>query len=109
MSKHSGTLDLPVPPDRAIDLCRRTLAALGWDLLEADAEHVRGREDVTLLRCRESPATVSFRLGPSEEGETLVHMETDVPGFGPIASRHLARRTDLVVRRLARTVRGEAG
>ena len=104
MSKRVTTIQLDVPVDRALDLCQSALKGPGWELREIDAEHVTWRQDITFLSCMESPATVDLQLGPSDSGATLLRVETRVPGFGPLTSRHLDRRAAFVYRRLAGAV-----
>jgi hypothetical protein len=102
MSKRVETIDLAIPPDRALEACRRALVELGWSGDEA-GERLRlsGREDATRLCCHQSPASVEIELR-AHDGGTAVHMAGQVPGFGPVSKAHLSSRMEALWRHLLR-------
>jgi hypothetical protein len=99
VSKRRDEIDLAVPPDRALEACRRALAELGWSSEEAEEMRISGREDTTRLCCRQSPARVEIELRGHDSG-TAIRMAGSVPGFGPVSSDHLSSRMEALWRHL---------
>jgi hypothetical protein len=89
VSKAVRTLELELPRERALAACRTAIAGLNWELVEAGADWLSGRQDPARLCCRSAPVRVEIELSGASDEPTRVDLRGSVPGFGPIASRDL--------------------
>jgi hypothetical protein len=82
--------------ERVID---RVVANLGWDLSRPAADVLRADEDATKLHCHCAPLHAEMVLG-QRANQTKLTIRGKVPGWGPVASQHVRRQTDLLARRV---------
>lgn len=106
MSKLRATLQLAVSEDEAAAASRRALVQMGWSLLEERPLRIVAREDATRLHCHCSPATVTLAFAP-RSGGSVIEIETEVPGFGPISSQHAEEQSQVLARRIIGVQRGK--
>ena len=119
MSKLESELTLPVGPARALTACRGAVESLGWSIVVDESELLAAVEDATRLVCCASPARVEMRFtGDSDvrilirdrlkagdsDDQTRLTLTTEVPGYGPIASRNVRNRDRAVALGIARRV-----
>jgi hypothetical protein len=95
VSKAVRTLELERPHERVLQACRVAVVGLNWELGEAGADRLSGRQDPARLCCGSAPVEVEIGLTGAGEETTRVDLHAAVPGFGPIASRDL--RSALIV------------
>ena len=89
MSKAVRTLELERPPERVLPACRVAVLGLDWELGEAGADRLSGRQDPARLCCGSAPVEVEIGLTGTGEQATRIDLRAAVPGFGPIATRDL--------------------
>lgn len=107
MSKEAQSFDLPLTASAVQDGCRTAFTELNWDIVDDRPGLIAAREDITKLRCHDSPATATIEIGDSDRGSTL-KVETRVAGFGPVASRHARGRHEAVMARIGHELRARA-
>ena len=100
MAKARQELHLELPPGEVAEIARRVVAALGWELSRDEEGRLVVDEDVTKLHCHCSPLRAALELHPTPERATRLLVEGRVPGWGPVASQHVRRQTDLLARRV---------
>ena len=101
MAKAAATLELPLPSEAALALCRAAIAEIDWELVEADAD-LAGRQDPARLCCTSAPVAVEIGLTETGAERTTVALHGTVTGFGPVASRDLRAAMALLARAIAR-------
>lgn len=104
MSKLESDLMLPVDSARAVAVSREAVEALGWSVHLDDAELLTAKEDAMRLQCCASPARLEMRFASSDGDQTRLKMLVEVPGYGPIASRDVHRKSRAVALCIARRV-----
>ena len=102
MPKTTASLELDLPPDRALAVCRNAIASIEWELVEGDAD-LSGRQDPARLCCESSPVTVDIALAEAGEGRTAVSLCGHVLGWGPVAARDLRNGMHRVAVAIGRT------
>lgn len=100
VSRANRELNLNVDPANVIELARPVAAELGWILTTPEPGHLVVSEDPTRLHCHCSPLKAKLEFSSSDDGRTRLTVEGEVPGWGPIASRHVVQQTDLLTRRI---------
>jgi hypothetical protein len=106
MSTLESDMTLPVGAARAVRVCRAAGQALGWSVVVDEEDVLAVQEDPTRLECCASPARVEMRFAASGDDETRLKLITEVPGYGPIASRQVRDRSRAVALGIARRVTG---
>ena len=93
-STAAAHLELPLPREQALAVCRAAIARIDWELVEGEAD-LTGRQDPARLCCNSAPVAVDLEL--SESGEhTRVALRGSVAGLGPVASRDLRAAMSLL-------------
>ena len=101
MAKARQQLSLELPPDEVVRLAETTAAELGWELSQESDGRLIVDEDATKLHCHCSPLHAELELEPEENGmRTRLVVTGKVAGWGPLATEHVRRQTDLLSRRL---------
>jgi hypothetical protein len=100
MAKARQELHLELPPGEVAEIAERVVAALGWELSEEEEGQLVVDEDMTKLHCHCSPLRAELELHSAPERGTRLLVEGRVPGWGPVASQHVRRQTDLLTRRV---------
>ena len=100
-SKAAAHLELPLPRERALAVCRAAVAGIDWELVEGDAD-LRGRQDPARLCCYSAPVAVDLELSESG-GHTTVALRGEVAGLGVVASRDLRAAMSLLASAIGRT------
>ncbi len=101
MAKARQQLSLELPPDEVVRLTETTAAELGWELSQESDGRLIIDEDATKLHCHCSPLHAELELKPEENGmRTRLAVTGKVAGWGPLATEHVRRQTDLLSRRL---------
>ena len=99
MSTRRQDLTLPLQAEEARFVIENVAGELGWAVTRSDAGSFEVREDPTRLHCHCSPLRATLSLTPSG-GRTELGIEGEVPGRGPVASKHVREQTDLLARRV---------
>jgi hypothetical protein len=99
VAKARQQLLLELEPPDVERIAERVVSQLGWSLTRAPGSLV-ANEDATKLHCHCSPLNAELELRPAGDTGTEVTVRGRVAGWGPIASQHVRRQTDLLTRRL---------
>lgn len=94
-------LRIPIGRAAAGEVVASAAGELGWSCEEAPDGRLEIREDATRLHCHCSPLRAIVETADGEGGGTRVEIAGEVPGWGPLASRHVREQTDLLTRRIA--------
>jgi hypothetical protein len=114
VAKARQQLLLELEPRDVERIAEEVARELGWDLTRAPGGDLAVNEDATRLHCHCAPLDAELELKAAGEARTELIIRGRVPGWGPIASQHVRRQTDLLARRLglaaiaATRSRGEA-
>ena len=100
ISRSSQRLLLPLGPERACELVVGAASQLGWTSEQVVPGQLRLREDATRLHCHCAPLEADLTLRPFSDEATEVMIEGQVPGWGPLAAKHVREQTDLLTRRI---------
>ncbi len=100
-SKAAARMELPLPRERALAVCRAAIARIDWELVAGEAD-LSGRQDPARLCCYSAPVAVDLELTPSGE-RTTVALRGEVAGRGPVASRDLRTAMSLLASAIGRT------
>jgi hypothetical protein len=94
MAKRSRVFELDVAPTVVSQAIREAIREAGWDYDEL-GDHLEAHEDVTRLSCKEAPVTVAIHVREEDSG-VEIRLDGRVPGWGPIPSRQLPDRLQLL-------------
>ena len=94
---------MPLDIARVEAVFSEVAAALGWSLAHVGPAY-EVHEDATRLHCHCAPLRARLTLSPAPPNGSTLRIDGEVPGWGPIASRHVREQTDLLTRRLGLAV-----
>ena len=77
----------------------RVVGDLGWSSESLEPGTFEIHEDPTRLHCHCSPLRAHLTFTPAAGG-TELRIDGEVPGWGPVASKHVRDGTDLLARRV---------
>jgi hypothetical protein len=100
MSVRSATLGIRDTAPGALRTARAALAERGWDV-DARDDGLTAREDPCRLPCHSWPSEVQVEVARSEDLGTLLNVEVEVPGWGPISARHAREQLAALARAIA--------
>lgn len=100
MSVRSATLGIRDTAPGALLTARTALAERGWEV-DARDDGLTAREDPCRLPCHSWPAEVQVKVERSEDLGTVLNVEVEVPGWGPISARHAREQLAVVARAIA--------
>jgi hypothetical protein len=85
--RQTGSLELDVSEERALEACRAAFAAFGWEVVEADGLRLCAIEVPLRLPCTRLPAEIEVQVRPVSQGRTIVAIDGSAAGIG--ASRQV--------------------
>ena len=94
MPSASDLIEVRASPDAALDTAHAALSQLGW-LVRDDPDgpdRLRAIEDPAPLNCRTSPSRIRVRVEAGPAGGSVLTLDADAPGIGPIPGPARLRR-----------------
>jgi hypothetical protein len=96
MAKRSLSFEVDLSPSSASRAIREAIGEAGWECSET-GDYMEAREDSTKLCCTISPVKAEIRVRECD-GRVQIQLDGSIPGWGPIASRQLPDRLQLLER-----------
>lgn len=100
MSVRTATLGIREAGPGVLRTAGSALAERGWQV-ESRADGLTAREDPCRLPCHCWPAELQVRVERSEDLGTVLELEVEVPGLGPISARHAREQLAAAARAIA--------
>ncbi len=98
MSKHSATMQLAIPPQEAMNACRRGVDRLGWEITDEEAGRLTAGEEPPLTSCRALtwPVRVEIRIEPESSERTTVTIIASMTGYGSRPAQRLSNKIEVL-------------
>lgn len=89
MSKHSDEFTLDGSLSIVSDACSEAVADLGWRILDQEPGRIVVKEVAPKVTSFTWPAQIEILIWAGDDGETVVSLDGEIFGLGPVQSGHL--------------------